>query len=150
MAAKKQIATVSKIIDLITNDLDVLREYWRIRKGKKSKISGDDVKTFIGKLDNQIEFWHRLQILNADSPVNTNTKCLKCAVGKDKRDKVKRKDFSGQTETIPDDPDMVTPTDLERVSTSIVENEGGSAIELATNYLLEAQQSGKIFDLGLG
>ena len=58
--------TIPRLIDFIAADLDVLREFWRIRRDKKSRINYEDVKTFVGKLDILIEFWKRLQILNSD------------------------------------------------------------------------------------
>ena len=60
--------TVPRVIELISADLDVLREFWRIRKDNvNSPKATGDLRQFIGKLDSLIEFWQRLQILNGDS-----------------------------------------------------------------------------------
>ena len=83
--------TVSRVIEFIGADLDILREFWRIRKDKK--VQPLDLRTFIGKLDALIEFWQRLQILNGD-PKSKNENCMKCLLrnhGKDKERKNREK-----------------------------------------------------------
>ena len=67
--------TVPRVIEFIAADLDSLREFWRKRKDRKLQ----DLQTFIGKLDSQIDFWNRLQILNSD-PNKSKENCLKCAL----------------------------------------------------------------------
>ena len=95
--------TIPRLIDFIAADLDVLREFWRIRRDKKSRINYEDVKTFVGKLDILIEFWKRLQILNRDENAKEKSDCMKCALLKGfqsggKPEKKKRKENSCQTE----------------------------------------------------
>jgi len=88
--------TVPRLIEFIAADLDILREYWRIRKDKKGKISIEDVRTFVNKLDILIEFWQRLQVLNNDG---TGGKCMKCLLRKKASPggKIKHKEASCQT-----------------------------------------------------
>ena len=86
--------TVPRLIEFVAADLDILREYWRIRKDKK-KIKIEDVKTFANKLDVLIEFWQRLQVLN-----NKGGNCTTCLLRKrEKPDggKIKHKEASCQT-----------------------------------------------------
>ena len=86
--------TVPRLIDFISADLDRLREFWQIRKDKpKSRISFEDVKTFVSKVDVLIEFWQRLQILHGDpSDSGHRSNCLKCDLRKRCSDaKIKKK-----------------------------------------------------------
>ena len=78
--------TVPRVIELIGADLDVLREFWRIRKDQSGKKINGDLRQFIGKLDSLIEFWQRLQILNGDPKKLKAKKCVKCHVRKNSKD----------------------------------------------------------------
>ena len=78
--------TVPRVIELIGADLDVLREFWRIRKDQSGKKINGDLRQFIGKLDSLIEFWQRLQILNGDPKKIKAKKCVKCHVRKNSKD----------------------------------------------------------------
>ena len=78
--------TVPRVIELIGADLDVLREFWRIRKDQSGKKINGDLRQFIGKLDSLIEFWQRLQILNGDPIKIKAKKCVKCHVRKNSKD----------------------------------------------------------------
>ena len=101
--------TVPRLIDFISADLDRLREFWQIRKDKpKSRISFEDVKTFVSKVDVLIEFWQRLQILHGDpSDSGHRSNCLKCDLRKRCSDeKIKRKEISCQTEDLDQDDQM--------------------------------------------
>ena len=107
--------TVPRLIEFIGGDLDILREFWRIRrvdKSGRSRVTLEDVRTFVSKLDTLIEFWRRLQILNgAGSP---QKKCVKCDLRKKQNDQefrklsVKKKDFSGQTENFDEQRSVVS------------------------------------------
>ena len=101
--------TVPRLIDFISADLDTLKEFWRIRKDKpKSRISFEDVKIFVSKVDVLIEFWQRLQILHGDpSDSGHRSNCLKCDLRKRCSDeKIKRKEISCQTEDLDQDDQM--------------------------------------------
>ena len=101
--------TVPRLIDFISADLDRLKEFWQIRKDKpKSRISFEDVKTFVSKVDVLIEFWQRLQILHGDpSDSGHRSNCLKCDLRKRCSDeKIKRKEISCQTEELDQDDQM--------------------------------------------
>ena len=101
--------TVPRLIDFISADLDRLKEFWQIRKDKpKSRISFEDVKTFVSKVDVLIEFWQRLQILHGDpSDSGHRSNCLKCDLRKRCSDeKIKRKEISCQTEDLDQDDQM--------------------------------------------
>ena len=91
--------TVPRLIDFISADLDILREFWRIRRDKpKTRISFEDVKIFVSKVDVLIEFWQRLQILHGDpSDSGHRSNCLKCDLRKRCSDEPKRKEISCQT-----------------------------------------------------
>ena len=101
--------TVPRLIDFISADLDRLKEFWQIRKDKpKSRISFEDVKTFVSKVDVLIEFWQRLQILHGDpSDSGHRSNCLKCDLRKRCSDeKIKQKEISCQTEDLDQDDQM--------------------------------------------
>ena len=101
--------TVPRLIDFISADLDILREFWRIRKDKpKSRISFEDVKIFVSKVDVLIEFWQRLQILHGDpSDSGHRSNCLKCDLrNRCSDEKIKRKEISCQTEDLDQDDHM--------------------------------------------
>merc|ERR1711971_311061 len=97
--------TIPRIMEFISADLEILREFWQIRKrktqkSKNTKINLEDVKMFMSKLDSLIEFWHRLQILNSAPPVSENgSSCLKCVWQKRRSEENhKQKEISCQTE----------------------------------------------------
>ena len=101
--------TVPRLIDFISADLDRLKEFWQIRKDKpKSRISFEDVKTYVSKVDVLIEFWQRLQILHGDpSASGHRSNCLKCDLRKRCSDeKIQRKEISCQTEDLDQDDQM--------------------------------------------
>ena len=90
--------TVPRLIEFISADLDILRDFWQIRKDKpKSRISPEDVKTFVSKIDGLIEFWQRLQILHNDNSGHRSN-CFKCDLRKQYSDgDIKQKERSCQT-----------------------------------------------------
>lgn len=69
------IITVSKVIEVFLQDLDVLREFWRIRRKKthpQSCNKDDAVKMFLNKVDILMEFWARQKSIQKEIPMTTS------------------------------------------------------------------------------
>jgi len=135
--------TIPRLIDFISADLDILRDFWQIRKDKsqttKKGITLEDVKNFIHKLDSLIEFWHRLQILNGDSTLSDNeSSCLKCDLQKRSfKENLKQKEISCQTEnqdernvvsSSNENNELINSTDVEASTSNNTSSENQSTI----------------------
>ena len=98
--------TVSRLCEFIATDVDILRQFWRIRKDSKKNIKPNDIKAFVGKLDALVEFYTRLQVLNTDPSKKQD--CVQCGLRKsaDKSSvkKAKCKEISCQTEEDEENP----------------------------------------------